>query len=169
MTNELQITEVSLINETLLEELSDLLIEVVESGASIGFLSPLSKEAAREYWKDLLGQGVILWVARLNQKVCGTIQLHLVLRANGLHRAEVVRLMVHPEQRRNGIARNLMSTLEQKAKQEGTTLLFLDTRAGDPSNILYKSQGYIEAGSIPRYAKSSNGELDATVFYYKEI
>jgi ribosomal protein S18 acetylase RimI-like enzyme len=169
MTNELQIKEVSTIDDSLLEELSDLLIQVVEQGASIGFLPPLSKEAAREYWKGVLDHGVILWVAKINEKVCGTIQLHLAPRANGSHRAEVVRLMVHLDQRRKGIARNLMSALEQKAKQERRTLLVLDTRSGDPSNSLYKSQGYIEAGSIPRYAKSANGELEATIFYYKEI
>ena len=43
----------------------------------------------------------------------------------------------------------------------------LDTREGDPSNTLYKSLDYQEAGKIPEYAISPNGNLDATVIYYK--
>ena len=43
----------------------------------------------------------------------------------------------------------------------------LDTREGDPSNKLYKSLDYQEVGTIPGYAISPNGKLDATVIYYK--
>ncbi|MNY69824.1 Acetyltransferase [compost metagenome] len=67
------------------------------------------------------------------------------------------------------MARLLMNTLEEAARREGRTLLVLDTREGDPSNDLYKSLGYIEAGRIPEFAQSAGGALDATVFYYKRI
>lgn len=45
----------------------------------------------------------------------------------------------------------------------------LDTREGDLSNRLYKSLGYQEVGKIPGFAISPNGDLDATVIYYKGI
>jgi ribosomal protein S18 acetylase RimI-like enzyme len=77
--------------------------------------------------------------------------------------------MVHPSYRRNGIAKLLMQAIEEAAKSDGRSLLVLDTRSGDPSNNLYKSLDYIEAGRIPHYARSSSGILDDTIFYYKEI
>ena len=54
--------------------------------------------------------------------------------------------MTHPNFRRNGIGRSLMRKAEERAKQENRSLLVLDTREGDPSNKLYKSLDYQEAG-----------------------
>jgi ribosomal protein S18 acetylase RimI-like enzyme len=166
---EIQLQEVNSMEPKIQKELVELLINVVEEGASIGFISPLNKSDADEYWKEVIQPGTILYVAREDQKIVGSVQLHLALKENGLHRAEVAKLMVHTGSRRKGIARKLMYAIEEKAKSENRSLLVLDTRAGDPSNILYLSLGYIESGRIPKYAKSSNGKLDDTVYYYKEV
>lgn len=77
--------------------------------------------------------------------------------------------MTHPNYRLRGIGRLLMQKAEGRARHDGRTLLVLDTREGDPSNILYTSLEYIEAGRIPGYARSADGNLDATVFYYKTL
>jgi ribosomal protein S18 acetylase RimI-like enzyme len=89
------------------------------------------------------------------------------MRANGLHRAEVAKLMVHRAARRRGIARALMLALEDHARRLGRTTLVLDTRQGDPSERLYQSLGYQLAGAIPEYARSADGTLDATAIYYR--
>jgi hypothetical protein len=60
-----------------------------------------------------------------------------------------------------------MKAAEERARAESRSLLVLDTREGDPSNLLYTSLGYIEAGRIPGYARSANGELHTTLYYYK--
>lgn len=169
MNNEVQLQEVKAMEPQILEELAELLINVVEDGASIGFLSPLSKDDAREYWKEAIAPGVIVLIAKVNRKIVGTIQLQMEMKENGSHRAEVAKLMVETTYRRNGIAKLLMAAIEEIAKLAGRSLLVLDTRSGDHSNYLYRSMEYIEAGQIPKYAKSSNGNLDTTVFYYKEI
>ena len=150
------------------QELSMLLIDVVEDGASIGFLPPLGQAEAADYWQQVHGPGVRLWVALEGDTIAGTIQLHLVLKPNAPHRAEIAKLMVHPAHRRKGIAGRLLDTAEQAAITEGRTLLVLDTREGDPSNLLYQSRGYVEVGKIPDYVFSANGEMDATVIYYKQ-
>jgi len=49
----------------------------------------------------------------------------------------------------------------------GRTTLFLDTRRGDPSERLYESLGWVFAGSIPEYARSAGGALDANAIYYR--
>ncbi|OOR18049.1 GNAT family N-acetyltransferase [Bacillus cereus] len=152
-----------------IEELSELLKTVVDDGASIGFLPSLEEKEAAKYWQTVLAPEVILYVAKINNEVAGSVQLHLVTKPNGIHRAEICKLMTHPNFRRNGIGRSLMQKAEERAKQENRSLLVLDTREGDPSNRLYKSLDYQESGKIPGYAISPNGELDATIIYYKMI
>ncbi|MBT2648396.1 GNAT family N-acetyltransferase [Bacillus sp. ISL-34] len=150
-----------------LSELSELLVQVVDDGASIGFLPPMKRSEAIDYWESALNPDVILFVAKLQGEIVGSVQLHLCAKRNGSHRAEIAKLMTHNRYRRNGIGRSLMLEAEKRARQEGRTLLVLDTREGDPSNSLYTSLGYIQAGRIPDYAKSANGEFHPTIFYYK--
>lgn len=151
------------------EELAKLLIQVVENGASIGFLPPLAYLDSVSYWDSVLSPEVILLVAQNNNRVVGSVQLHLSTKQNGKFRAEIAKLMTLPEYRRQGIARELMHKAEERAILEGRSLLVLDTREGDPSNLLYSSLDYIQAGRIPGFAESANGERDATVIYYKSL
>lgn len=169
MNGTLHFSEHSELEERTLQQLTQLLITVVEDGASIGFLPPLREEEAREYWLGAVEPGVLLWTAWKGDTLCGTVQLQLCTKANGIHRAEVAKLMVHPEERKQGIARALMNRLEARAKQEGRSLLVLDTRTGDPSNQLYLSLGYLIVGTIPAYAVSASGDKDSTTLYYKEL
>lgn len=148
-------------------ELAELLIKVVDDGASVGFLPPLSYEDAAAYWKSVLQTNIILFAAKIDGQIAGTVQLDLCTKQNGLHRAEIAKLMTHPDYRRKGIARLLMKAAEERLLLEKRSLVTLDTREGDPSNLLYSSLGFIEAGRIPMYAKSEDGTLQATVFYYK--
>ncbi|MEK5253627.1 GNAT family N-acetyltransferase [Paenibacillus sp. FSL F4-0125] len=168
MNNIVSIEQLFSIEESI-DELSELLIQVVEDGASIGFLPPLDASDSALYWHNVLAPEVILFVATMNEIIVGSVQLHLSTKANGTHRAEIAKLMTHPKYRRNGIARSLMQKAEERATQEDRSLIVLDTREGDPSNLLYTSMGYIQAGRIPNYAISANGELHATFYYYKII
>lgn len=152
-----------------LNELSALLIQVVEDGASIGFLPPLEENEARKYWESVLNPMVILFVAKINNTIAGSVQLHLCSKQSGKHRVEIAKLMAHPNFRRIGIGRLLMEKAHETAIQMGRTLVVLDTREGDPSNRLYNSLGYIQAGRIPNFAMSENGKLDTTVIYYKNL
>lgn len=151
------------------DELAELLIRVVDEGASIGFLPPLSLADSMNYWESVPSSEVVLLVARINNLIVGSAQLHLCMKPNGSHRAEIAKVMTHPDYRRNGIGRALMLQAEQAAKQAGRSLLVLDTREGDPSNQLYASLGYVQAGRIPNYAKSADGSLSAKIFYYKML
>jgi ribosomal protein S18 acetylase RimI-like enzyme len=155
--------------ETYIDPLSKLLVKVVDDGASIGFLPPMKLSDARQYWQTVLNPDVILFIAKMNNEIVGTIQVHLCTKQNGLHRAEIAKLMTGPNARRKGVARALMKAAEERAVSEGRTLLILDTREGDPSNHLYQSIGFIPAGKIPNFALSGEGELDTTVIYYKNV
>jgi ribosomal protein S18 acetylase RimI-like enzyme len=165
----LEIMELTSISPSDLEALTLLLITVADNGASIGFLPPVSRDEASAYWKNVIQPDVILWVAKFNNEICGTVQLHLAQKENALHRAAVAKLMVDPNKRRNGIGKALMHTLEKRAKLLGRNLLVLGTRSDDISNLLYQSLGYIKAGSIPGYAMSADGVTSGLSLYYKEL
>jgi len=163
----LTIREADALNEHELGQLSEILIGVVEAGASVGFLPPLDRREALAYWRDALAPDVRLLLAERNKEIVGTAQLALATRANGSHRAEVGKVLVHPNAQRQGVGRALLEAVEPVAVRENRSLLHLDTREGDGSNALYRSLGYVEAGGIPAFARSRNGDLHTTVFYYK--
>jgi ribosomal protein S18 acetylase RimI-like enzyme len=169
MSNEIAVYPVQALNEALIDTLTRLLIDVVADGASIGFLPPLAYQEAVAYWNSVLQDSVVLWIAEKDGVPVGTVQLHLSTKANAAHRAEIAKLMVHPSGRRLGLARQLMQAAEEEALRQSRTLLVLDTRVGDPSNKLYESIGFVEAGVIPGYAQSADGHLHATRFYYKAL
>ena len=137
--------------------------------ASLGFFAPLAVNAARDWWAGVPQDGVILFLAERKGHIVGTVQLQPAESENGAHRGEIGKLLVHPEWRRQGIARALMMALEAEARATGKTLLVLDTREGDPSNDLYHALGYREAGRIPGWARDATGTLSATVFWYKPL
>ena len=88
-------------------------------------------------------------VARLDGRIVGTVQLDPAWAPNQPHRAEVLKLLVHPDARRRGIARSLMVALEELARDNGWTLLTLDTWTGQAGEQLYRSLGYIAIGVDP--------------------
>ncbi len=157
--------------QAILAELVTLLQDAVASGASIGFLPPLSEEEARAYWtaalEDLAQKKRVLLIARHSTQVVGAVQLELAAKANARHRAEVQKLCVLQQERRRGIGRLLMEAIEPIAREHGRTLLVLDTRLGDHAERLYRKAGYVEAGVIPSYARSATGTLEATIIFYK--
>ena len=149
-----------------------LLQDVVDGGASVGFLPPLSAEEASAYWDSVAAAleagGRRLWIARATDgRILGTVQLDLASQANGRHRAEASKLMVVSSARRQGIGSLLMEAAEAEARGLGRTTLVLDTRQADPSEALYRGMGWQPAGTIPRYARSADGTLHTTAFFYK--
>jgi ribosomal protein S18 acetylase RimI-like enzyme len=155
------------------DHLIELLIDTVASGASVGFLPPLSAIDADTYWRSVeaaIGMPHrILLVARDDTRVLGAVQLELPEKPNASHRAEVMKLMVHTRARGRGIGSALMRKVEEYARGHDRTLLVLDTREGDAAQKLYQKLGYLTAGVIPRYASSGDGKLHATVFMYREL
>lgn len=157
----------------LLPQLIELLQDAVDSGASVGFLPPLSEAEARHYWHSVFealdARHRVLLVARRPGEITllGTVQLDLATRPNSLHRAEVSKLLVHRRARRQGLARQLLVALEDQARQQHRTTLVLDTRHGDVAEQLYKTLDYRLVGLIPAYFINSDGQLHATAVYYK--
>jgi acetyltransferase len=156
-----------------MSSLIQLLIDAVDHGASVGFLRPLQTPLASEYWKEVLvsvAQGSrCLLVARVNGGIVGTVQLDLCMKPNGVHRAEVQKLLVLSAFRRKGIAAALMRAIEAEAGAARRSLLFLDTEAGSGAEHFYDAQQWKRVGSIPNFALSSDGVPTPNIIYCKQL
>jgi ribosomal protein S18 acetylase RimI-like enzyme len=79
----------------------------------------------------------------------------------------VCKVLVHPDAQGQGIGLQVMQGLEREAQRLGRTTLHLDTREDDPANRLYQKAGFTKLGTIPNWARNSDGSLAGTTFYYK--
>jgi acetyltransferase len=95
--------------------------------------------------------------------------LALCLKANGLNRAEVQKLLVHSEARRRGLGQQLMAALELSARQYKRGLLYLDTEAGSGAEAFYQSLRYTKIGELPNYCQSPDGRYTPTAIYFKTL
>ena len=155
--------------------LADVLHAVVYDGAGVSFVVPFSMDESRRFWVEKVLPGVRagtrrVLVARLGDRTVGTVQVDLAMPPNQQHRGEVLKLLVHPDARRRGIARRLMLALEDVARAEHRSLLTLDTWTGGYAEALYRSLEYVVVGVIPRYARgSTTPALEPATFMYKEL
>ena len=153
--------------------LAAILVDAVESGASVGFELPFSREDAERWWSGLIADAaagrIVVIAARDGERIVGTAQLRLAQMPNQRHRADVAKVLVPREQRRRGIGALLMGAIEYYARQRGRTLLVLDTISGSDAARLYERLGWQRVGEIPRYATMPDGTLAPTTFYYKEL
>lgn len=158
-----------------LDDLSGLLHACVHDGASIGFILPFTPDDARSYWTDRVRPGlwshqVELLVAQDAGRIVGTVQLLPAAMPNQPQRADVAKLLVHPDVRRRGLGRALMTALMERATELGRYILVLDTRSTDPSRILYQNLGFEIAGEIPNYCRNPfEDRLEPTTYMYLDL
>jgi len=147
-------------------------VDAVDSGASVSFMSPLSVDEAREWWRktaDRADPRAIILVARDDSGIVGSVSMHPAWPPNQPHRADIAKLLVHRRAQRRGIARALMEEIERRAQAAGFTLLVLDTVRGDPAEQLYMTAGWQRVGVIPDYALYPDGRPCDTVIFYKKL
>ncbi len=158
-----------------LPELAVLLHDCVHAGACVSFVLPFPPAASEAFWRQKVlpaarTGGLLVLVAWRAGRVAGAVQLDCDTPPNQPHRAEVRKLLVHPDFRRQGIARALLVELERHARQRGRTLVTLDTRTGDNAEPLYASLGYQTVGVIPDFSFDPTGrQLVATTVMYKSL
>ena len=158
-------------SEADLRSLAEVLVDAVESGAAVSFLT-ITRTQAEDWWRRHVGvpaTGTIVLVARDAVGIVGTVQLHPAQAPNQPYRADVSKLIVHRRGRRQGIGRQLMQVLEREAQRAGFRLLTLDSKRGDAGEQLYRALGWTVVGTIPRYALNPDGTPHDTVVFYKEL
>lgn len=156
------------------EALADLLLDCVEGGASVSFMWPLPRERAIAFWRGVAdgvraGERVLLVAEDAAGQLVGTVQLVVAQPDNQPHRADVAKMLVHRSARRRGLARRLLVAVEQAAREEGKTVLVLDTVTGGDAERLYARGGWQPVGSIPNYALMPDGRRCATTYFHKQL
>ena len=156
-----------------LDELTEVLIDCVDGGASVSFMLPLSREKAGGYWRGVAesvarGERVVLAAVDAPGTIVGTVQLILDLPENQPHRGDLAKMLVHRRARRAGVGAALLAAAEECARQERRTLLVLDT-AGAEAARLYERHGWQRVGQVPGYALLPDGRPCATNFYFKTL
>jgi ribosomal protein S18 acetylase RimI-like enzyme len=161
--------------ESRIREFGALLHACVHDGASVSFVLPFTPDDSEAFWRKKVlpavrDGGSVLLVARQGGRIAGSVQLDHDTPPNQPHRAEVRKLLVHPDFRRQGIAKALMAELERLARQLGRSLITLDTRTGDKAEPLYACLGYKTAGIIPQFCRDTiEDRLDSTTIMYKVL
>lgn len=150
--------------------LSDLLLDSVASGASVGFLADMTPVDASVWWRQALQQRSVTWVARAEDgTIAGCVRLLPAEYPNSQHRAEVSKLLVHTKFRRQGVADALLVALEEYARNAGRRLLMLDTETGSGAETLYRNRGWRELGVVEGHAATPDGALKPTTFFIKQL
>ena len=157
------------------DELSAVLMDCVESGASVSFMAPLTRERADAFWRRV-AEGVaandrLLLVAerRPAGEIVGTVQVIFAVPENQPHRADIAKMLVRRSARRHGLGGRLMLAAEEAASSAGRTLLVLDTVTGGDAERLYERLGWTRVGVVPDYALWPDGRLCDTTFFYKRL
>lgn len=157
------------------DALAGVLVDCVAAGAAVGFMAPLSREEAVRFWRDVVrpevaaGRRALFAVAR-DGVLLGAVQLLTAMPVNQPHRAEIAKLIVHPDVRRQGLGRRLMEAALDHAAAVGKQLVTLDTRTGDAAEPLYASIGFKTCGVIPDYAWDPDGRArHATTYMYYRV
>lgn len=154
------------------DELADVLLDCVEAGASVSFMSPLAPQKASAFWRGVAAQVAeghrALFIAEDEFGIAGTVQLVLDLPENQPHRAEVSKMLVHRRARRRGVGAALLRAAEAHAQSLGKSLLVLDTASSDAER-LYTRAGWIRVGVVPGFALWPGGGLCDTTFYYRHL
>jgi GNAT superfamily N-acetyltransferase len=106
------------VEEAALDQLADVLVDCVEGGASVSFMSPFSHDQGLGFFRRVAGSvaagDTVLLAARLDGNIVGTVQLGLDTPPNQPHRADVKKMLVHRGARGRGIGALLMGRSKKK-------------------------------------------------------
>jgi GNAT superfamily N-acetyltransferase len=160
-------------DERVLEELASVLIDCVEGGASVSFMLPLPRQKARTYWRQVAesavrGERALIAALDATGTIVGTVQLILDLPENQPHRGDLAKMLVHRRARQQGVGGALLRAAEDCAREEGRSLLVLDTASAEAAR-LYARHGWQRVGLVPGYALYPDGRPCATTFYFKSL
>jgi GNAT superfamily N-acetyltransferase len=161
------------IGEASLNELAAVLVDCVEGGASVSFMSPFSHAEALAFFRKVAASveagDTVLLAAKQDDRIIGTVQLGLDTPPNQPHRADIKKMLVHRAARGSGVGAALMAAVENEARRHGRWLLVLDTVPGENGHRLYRRAGWTETGIVPDYAMFPDGRRCDTAIMWKRL
>ncbi len=155
-----------------LENLCEATVAAIEDGGGFGWVKAPSRQVLENYWNGvLLVPERTLFVARLNDTICGSVQLVTPPKNNEAQAfaAQLTSNFLAPWSRGHGLARRMVEAVEDGARTAGYAILNLDVRATQEVAIgLYETMGFHRWGTHPAYARV-DGKVIAGHFYFKRL
>ena len=155
-----------------LNDLCDATDAAIDAGGGFGWVNMPERDALENYWSGVITAPTReLFIARLDQTICGTTQLVLPPKNNEAqgHMVTLTTNFVAPWARGHGLAKMLLQEVERKCVKDGYAVINLDVRTTMADAIkLYENLGYTKFGQHP-YAVRAHGETMESIFYYKVI
>lgn len=173
MTESIQVRTLPALGDGEIRELSDVLIDCVEGGASVSFMLPITRTTADAFWRNVAEsvarhERILLIAQDSAGRIIGTVQIVFAEAPNQPHRADIAKMLVHRRARKRGVGAALLAAAESAALNAGRTVLVLDT-ASDAAERLYERLGWQRCGVIPGYALLPGGGLCDTTFFYRTL
>ena len=155
-----------------LNDLCDATDAAIEGGGGFGWVDVPERDVLENYWNGVVTAPTReLFVARLDQTICGTTQLVLPPKNNEAqgHMVTLTTNFVAPWARGHGLAKMLLQEVEKKCIKDGYAVINLDVRVTmEDANKVYEKLGYQEFGRHP-YSVRAKGKTIESTFYYKVI
>jgi ribosomal protein S18 acetylase RimI-like enzyme len=155
-----------------LEDLCEATVAAIEDGGGFGWIEAPARQVLESYWNGvMLVPERSLFVARLNGRVCGSVQLVAPPRNNEAQSfaAQLTGNFLAPWSRGHGLARRMVEAIEEAARAAGFGILNLDVRATQDVAIgLYEAMGFTRWGTHPVYARV-DGKVIPGHFYFKRL
>jgi GNAT superfamily N-acetyltransferase len=173
VSDAIQVRALPAVSEREIQELSDVLIDCVEGGASVSFMLPIARATAVAFWRGVAAgveqrERILIVAQNAAGQIIGTVQIIFAQVENQPHRADIAKMLVHRRARRHGVGEALLAAAERASLSAGKTLLVLDTASG-AAERLYAKLGWQRCGVIPGYALLPGGGLCDTTFFYRTL
>lgn len=153
--------------------LAEILMDCVANGASVSFMPDLTRADAEAFWhgvaRNVAAGGCHLFIAMSDGQVWGTVSLVPADKPNQPYRADIAKMLVHSQARRQGLGSALMTAAEDHARATGRWLLCLDTGENTAAHHMYRRLGWVDVGVIPEFALNPDGSFCPTAFMYKRL
>jgi len=156
-----------------LTQLSEMILQAVEDGASIDFLIDCTHADILSFWQKQarrIAEGRLALLAALQgDDLVGTVSLCLDTPPNQPHRAAVKTMMVRREMQRRGIGTALLALAETEARQRNRWLLMMETVSGGPADRLFERANWEKVGDVPALYVLPHGGLAPSTLYFKRL
>lgn len=107
----------------------------------------------------------LLLIDRQGQPVERGEAAGFVLSRQALDEEELLLIAVRPEERGRGLGKRLLDRYADLALQRGVRRIYLEMRANNPAQGLYRRSGFAPIGTRPGYYVAKNGQaIDAITF-----
>jgi acetyltransferase len=136
---------------------------VTRAGGAVGFAADAPEEdiraSAEQAVEDVRVGREQLFAVDARGELAGVVFLRRGPKATVQHRADVVRLMVHPDLQGRGWGKALLDAVVAHATTIGLEQLLLSTRGGTSLPEFYVKQGWTQVGLFPDALRIGPGDL----------